>query len=173
MKRHSNLYFDGRLSHPVSGAGGQFIRQLQGLAVLTGTSHWQTGVKFEPHSIPPYVERGRRARSKVFVGTIKHLGGTLTKIFRNLVASISERRRTRQVVKELSSLSARVLEDIGITGHDIAALAEGNVTVEQINTRRHSHILRKIRLVPCPSNSPGSGQTENASEQHPSLDKAA
>lgn len=173
MKQFNSFNLNGHLGGQSTRTRDQFNRQLQGFTVFTGTAHWYTGVKYQPDSIPFYVEQGRRARSKAITGAVAHLRESVISRFRIALAEMVERHRTRLAVKELSPLSARMLEDIGITRHDIASLAAGTLTVGQINTRRQMLKSPGIRLVPGRALGHSRVKKANAPAEQHVMDRAA
>ena len=173
MKQFSDFNLNGHFNGQTMRTWDPFNRRLQGFAVFTGTPHWHTGITYQPDRITVYAERGRRARSKVIVSAIAHLRLSVMNRFRDGLAWISERHRTKLAVQELSPLSARMLEDIGVTRHDIASLAAGTVTVEQINARRHVQKSPRVRLVPDRTPADSSVTRMNAPARQQVMDRAA
>lgn len=90
---------------------------------------------------------GRHIRSKVFTAAIGK-GYRLTASF---ISSLWEKRRQRYILRqniaELRSLNDRTLRDIGVFPGDIAALAVGDKTAEEINQRRSVSDSTGVRLV--------------------------
>ncbi|MGI9317796.1 MAG: DUF1127 domain-containing protein [bacterium] len=161
------------LSVPDYRSQDRFNRQLQGFSSFAGISHWQTGSRYDPNFKQYYSDRGHTIRSRVVVGLFNNLRDAVSRGFSDTVSRIVEKRRLHLAVRQLSVLNDRALKDIGVTRDDIASIASGAVTIEQINQRRRALTVSSSHLGSRAKPSLVKIDGENTPAQEYSLDQAA